>query len=370
MTKFALISDPHIAIANPKTGWMVRAVDTEPTMYGDSVELLEAAITAINDLPDIDFVLCAGDLTKDSEPYNHDRVRELFTRFRKPLYCISGNHDQPRKAKFRPLEYLDPDVIPVRAPEFPRLYGDFGFKDTQLPAYSCDPTPDVHLVGLCSTKPDEDRGQISPQILAWLDADLSRQRDPQRHTIVMLHHSIIDHVPGESVSPMFYWFHVENSPELKAILHKHDVRVTLTGHLHMQDVTEENGLYNIATSSLAGYPHAYRVFELGNDDLHVRSHLLQTIPSRPDLQTYSREYTADVFRNILIDAVMHPPFSFARDKAEKAADSLREFWPSLCAGDAQFDYSAEQVGDATLASFINMFSDRPPADNELTIPLR
>lgn len=370
MSKFALFSDPHIATPNPRTGWMVRAVDTEPTMYGDSVELLEAAITAINDLPDIDFVLCAGDLTKDSEPYNHDRVRELFTRFRKPLYCIPGNHDQPRIPKYRPPEYLDPDVSPVPASEIPRLYGDFGFKDTQFPAYSCDPTPDLHLVSICSSKPDEDRGRISPQVLAWLDDDLSRQRDPQRHTIVMLHHSIIDHVPGESVSPIFYWFHVENSAELKALLHKHRVRVTLSGHLHMQDVTEENGLYNVATASLAGYPHAYRVFEVHDGELQVRSHKLQTIPSRPDLQAYSHEYTADVFRNILIATIMGSPFGFARDKAERAADSLREFWPLLSAGDAQFDYSAEQVGDATLASFINMFSDRPPADNELTIPLR
>jgi len=369
MTKFALISDPHVTAPNPQTGWMVPTVDTEPTMYGDSIELLNAAIDEINALPDIDFVLCAGDLTKDSEPYNHDRVRDLFTRFRRPLYCVAGNHDQPRQHKFRPLEYLDPDVTPVAATAIPGLYGDFGFKDSTRPAYSCDPTPDIHLVGICSAKPDEDRGWISPQVLAWLDDDLSRQRDDKRHTILMLHHSIIDHVPGESVSPVFSWFHVENSPELKELLHRHRVRITLSGHLHMQDVTEENGLYNIATSSLAGYPHAYRVFELRDDEIHVRSHKLQAIASRPDLQAYSYRYTADVFRNILVDTVMGAPFGFARDKAEKAADSVCEFWPKVCAGDAQFNYTAEQVGDEMLANFINMFSDRPPLDNDLAIDL-
>lgn len=369
MAKFALISDPHITTPNPETGWMVPSVDTEPTMYGASVELLEAAITEINAIPDVDFVLCAGDLTKDSEPYNHDRVRELFTRFRRPLYCIAGNHDQPRHHKLRPQEYLDPNVTVVGAAAIPGMYGDFGFKDPELPAYSCDPTPDVHLVGICSAKPDEDCGWISPRVLAWLDEDLSRQRDPKRHTIFMLHHSIIDHVPGESVSPVFSWFHVENSPQLKDLLRKHGVQVTLSGHLHMQDVTEESGLYNIATSSLAGYPHAYRVFELKDDVLDVRSHRLRAIPSHPDLQAYSYRYTADVFRNLLVETIMGPPFGFARDKAERAAERVCEFWPAVCGGDAEFHYSAEEVGDEMLATFVNMFSDQPPLDNDLRINL-
>ena len=67
-------------------------------MYDRSVELLKTATDEINAVPDLDFVLVAGDLTKDSEPYNHDRARELLTRFRKPVFCVSGNHDQPRIA--------------------------------------------------------------------------------------------------------------------------------------------------------------------------------------------------------------------------------------------------------------------------------
>ena len=158
MSTFALISDPHITVPNPETGWTPPPITTEPTMYAESVELLEAAIQEINALPAVDFVLVAGDLTKDSEPYNHDRARELFSRFRKRVYCISGNHDQPRPPKLRPPEFLDPGVTPVRTEDIPRWYGDFGFTNTQRTAYSCDPAPDIHLVGICSSKPDEDRG--------------------------------------------------------------------------------------------------------------------------------------------------------------------------------------------------------------------
>jgi len=369
MSTFALISDPHITIPNPETGWTAPPIPDEPTMYDRSVELLEAAINEINAVPDLDFVLVAGDLTKDSEPYNHDRARELLTRFRKPVFCVSGNHDQPRPPKLRPLEFLDPDAPGMRTADIPRLYGDFGFTDTQRTAYSCDPTPDLHLVGICSSKPDEDRGYISPDVLAWLEHDLSRQRDPHRETIVMLHHSIIDHVPAESVNPTFSWFHVENAPELKAVLRRHGVRVTFTGHLHIQDVKEEAGLYNIVTASLAGYPHAYRIMTMRDGVLDIRSRRLQSIPSEPDLQGFSRTFTADAFMNIIRDALMAPPFEYPRDRADVAARKLRDWWPSIADGDERFAHTAEELGDPGLAAYVNAFSDGPPADNDLLIEL-
>ncbi len=367
MATFALISDPHITIANPETGWTSPPIDTEPTLYAESVELLEAAVETINALPDIDFILCAGDLTKDSEPYNHDRARELLSRFHKPVYCVSGNHDQPRPAKLRPRNMLDPDVVPVTTPEIPQLYGDFGFKDPQRTAYSCDPTPDLHLIALCSAKPDEDRGYISPATLSWLENDLAAQRDPQRETILMLHHSIIDHVPNESVNPGFSWFHVENSPQLKALLRKYNVRLTLSGHLHMQDIKLEDGLYNIATASLAGYPHAFRVMTTRPGAIDIRSHLLRSIPSQPDLQAYSLQSTADSFVGILTGLISGPPFNLSRDRAALAAEKLRPWWPSIARGDESFEFTAEELGDEALAAFVNGFNDVPPADNDVTL---
>jgi len=186
----------------------------------------------------------------------------------------------------------------------------------------------------------------------------------------MLHHSIIEHVPGESTDPTFSWFHVENAQALKAILHKHGVRITLTGHLHIQDVKEEAGLYNIATASLAGYPHAYRLFTLRDGVLGIRSRQLQSIPSQPDLQRFSRTFTAEAFVRILSDAMIAAPFQYPRPRADAAAQQLYDWWPSIAAGDEQFDYTADELGgDAALAAYVNSFSDRPPPDNDLTIQL-
>lgn len=369
MTTFAVISDPHVAVANPQTGWAIGSIPQEPTLYDRSVELLEAAIAEINALENLDFVVVAGDLTKDSEPYNHDAARQLLTRFRKPVFCVPGNHDQPRPPKLRPLALLDPDVEAVETRDIPRLYGDFGFRHTELTAWAADPTPDIHLVGLCSAKPEDDCGYISPELLAWLDDDLSRQRDAARETIVMLHHSIIEHVPGERVNPMFSWFHVENSEALKAVLHRHGVRLTLTGHLHIQDVKCEDGLYNIVTASLAGYPHAYRICELRDGELEVRSRRLTSIPSAPDLQGFSRRNTADAFVTVIRDVLCVAPFNYELDRAEVTAEKLRDWWPRIADGDEAFLYAEEELGDGALAAYVNSFNDEPPSDNDLTIEL-
>jgi 3',5'-cyclic AMP phosphodiesterase CpdA len=369
VSTFAVISDPHVSVPNPETGWVAPPIPLEPTFYDRSVEILETAIAEINALPDVDFVLVPGDLTRDSEPYNHDKARELFTRFRKPVFCVSGNHDQPRPPRLRPPQYLDPQVAPVRTPEIPRWYGDFGFDDPQRTAYSCNPTPDVHLIGLCSPKPDDDCGYIAPEVLAWLDDDLQRHHNSGRQTIVMLHHSIVEHVPDEAGNPTFSWFHVENAAALKAVLRKHGVRITLSGHLHIQDVQQEAGLYNIVTASLASYPHAYRVMTLRDGALEIRSRRLRAIPSEPDLQSTSLASTAEVFVNVLRDVMTKAPFRLPAERADAAARALRDWWPAIADGDAGFAYTADELGDPALAAYVNAFSDRPPPDNDLTIEL-
>lgn len=370
MSTFALVSDPHITVPNPQTGWFLPSVPNEPTLYEHSVALFESAVAQINAMPEVDFVLVPGDLTKDSEPYNHDRARELLTLFRRPVYCVSGNHDQPRPPDKRPLALLDPDVHAVETRDIPRLYGDFGFKQLTKAFYSCDPTPDIHLVALCSPKLDDDRGYITAEMLAWLEDDLSRQRDPACETIVMLHHTIVEHVPGERVDPTFAWFHVENYGALLDVLHRHRVRLTVSGHLHIQDVKEENGLYNIVTSSLAGYPHAYRIFELRDGELRVRSHRLQSIPALPDLQTFSRRFTEESFIGIFGSVLGGAPFHYSPERAAATAAKLRHWWPNIANGTERVVFTEEILGDPALVAYVNSFTDAPPPNNDFTLELR
>ena len=62
------------------------------------------------------------------------------------------------------------------------------------------------------------------------------------------------------------------------------------------------------------------------------------------------------------------PIAF-RPAADATAQKLRDWWPSIADGDKEFVYTAEELGDAALAAYVNAFGDSPPADNDLSIEL-
>ena len=60
--KFAVISDPHISIPQQKGVVDAYKLGLKTQM------LTENAVAEINKIPDVKFVLVAGDLTQDAEP--------------------------------------------------------------------------------------------------------------------------------------------------------------------------------------------------------------------------------------------------------------------------------------------------------------
>ena len=47
--------------------------------------------------------------------------------------------------------------------------------------------------------------------------------------------------------------------------------MVITGHLHVTDIAEEDGLYDISSPAISSYPLAYRVMELSGDELSVNT---------------------------------------------------------------------------------------------------
>jgi len=70
--KFAVISDPHISIPQQ------RGI-TDGFKLGLKTQMLtENTIAELNKIPDLKFVLLAGDLTNDAEPWNIDDLRRIM----------------------------------------------------------------------------------------------------------------------------------------------------------------------------------------------------------------------------------------------------------------------------------------------------
>jgi len=243
---FAVITDPHIGSGE---------VDNTNKMFHYNQDVLHWAIQQINSRSDVDFVLVLGDLTKDSEPINHVRVKDMLDELSAPYYVIPGNHDVD-KAYIQNEKGIE---------EFVDIYNGHGYADNKS-YYSLDPVPGVHLIALDSASDtrlaDTWAGGLSDEQLSWLEKDLSQAEN--KTVIVVAHHALINHT-GKNMSE---WY-IDNRDDVKEMLNRYGVQIFFSGHLHITDIAEEGGIYDISCPATSTYPLAYRMAELVGDELQI-----------------------------------------------------------------------------------------------------
>ncbi|AFZ15403.1 metallophosphoesterase [Crinalium epipsammum PCC 9333] len=143
--RFAVISDPHVAI--PET------ISDHPSRF----HLVEVSIPALDlvfkhlEQLELDFLLLPGDLTQDGEPENHNWLQQRLSKLPFPAYVIPGNHDVPT---------LLPSEQSIGWKDFPQFYPNFGYKNPDQLYYNCQPLPGVQLIGLNSNYFNEQGKQV------------------------------------------------------------------------------------------------------------------------------------------------------------------------------------------------------------------
>jgi 3',5'-cyclic AMP phosphodiesterase CpdA len=326
--RFAIASDLHVAL--PHT---IGDRNKRFHLVEASVPALECVLDRFSER-DIDFLLLAGDLTQHGEADNHAWLSKRLATVPFPVYAIPGNHDVPLPRANDRLIGFD---------EFPSYYRHCGYEGRDQLYYSRPVAPGVWLIGLNSNEFDdrgEQHGRLDAVQMAWLERELVRLRD--EFVLVAIHHNVAEHLPGQSEHPMGQRYMLDNAPEVRQLLRQSGVSVVLTGHLHVQDIAEQDGIYDITTGSLVSYPHPYRIVEVCCDDrgcrLQVESKRVRSVPGFPDLARQSREWMGDRSYPFMIRLLTEPPLSLPRAEAEPLVSSLRYFWANISHGDATIDY--------------------------------
>lgn len=329
--RFAVLSDPHIAL--PHTIW------DHPSRFHlveISIPALEAVLEQLAHL-DLDFLLIPGDLTQHGESENHAWLAQRLAQLPYPVYVVPGNHDVvERDATERTIGLAD----------FPRYYEKFGYLDPAQPYYTCEVLPGLRLIGLNSNGFDAEGKQLrsgyldQPQ-LQWLQQVLADVQGEM--VIVMLHHNVLEHLPGQAHSHLGRRYMLENTSELLPLLQAAGVQLLFTGHLHVQDVAQLQNLYEITTGSLVSYPHPYRILEFQQDQqgtrLCIESGRVTQVPDWPDLLQTSREWMGDRSFPFMLKLLTQSSLGLPLETAEQLAPDLRYFWADIANGDAIFDFS-------------------------------
>ncbi|MGC1305854.1 MAG: metallophosphoesterase [Phormidesmis sp.] len=368
--KFAIVSDLHIAL--PHTIWEA------PNRF----HLVEVSIPAfeqilaqlVQDRPD--FLLLPGDLVQHGERENHQWMADKLAQLPFPTYVVPGNHDVVSQWGSSPGSNTDR----ISLADFPKIYQSFGYDDSQQLYYQKEILPNVHLIGLNSNAFDEageqvGTGLIDDEQLAWLDRQLATLSG--KFVMVMVHHNVLEHLPGQSRTKLGQRYMICNAPQLVNRLQTARVPVAFTGHLHVQDIAQADDFYAITTGSLVSYPHPYRLMSLSTDErgqhqLRVVSKRIGSVPEWPTLQQTSKAWMGDRSFPFILKLLMDPPLSLSLRQAKTYAPHIKDFWATVAAGDAIFDYP--QLPSAAQAYFRQYNATCPDGlprliDNDATLTL-
>ena len=355
--KFAVASDLHIALPNTILDRANRFHLVEV-----SIPAFESVLEHLARLK-IDFLLIPGDLTQDGEPENHAWLSERLAELPYPVYVIPGNHDVP---------VLDKSERAIASQEFPHYYTHCGYDRPEQLYYTHQILPHVRLIGLNSNQFDTDGKQLGrldePQ-LNWLKDVLANAREEL--ILLTIHHNVIEHLPGQATNPLGRRYMLENAEKLLEILQKAGVKLIFTGHLHVQDIAEQNGIYEITTGSLVSYPHPYRIIDFNSDEggkqsLKIESHFIKSVPGWSELAEKSREWLGDRSFPFMFKLLNNPPLKLPAEEAEQLAPHLRYFWADVAGGDATFDFPDFPP---KARRFFQRFSAEEKIDNNATLIL-
>src|SRR6185503_16476005 len=171
--------------------------------------LMNRVIVELNELePDV--VICSGDLTNEGYRQEYKNWVAYAERIHAPMYTVPGNHDA------RNVGYL----------HFEELVG---------PTHWSADVKGVRLVGVDSSEPDINEGQVGRERYTWIH---ERFEVPADLKVFVLHHHLLP-IPGTGRERST----VMDAGDLLEVLVRSGVNVVLAGHKHVPYVWRLEDMY-------------------------------------------------------------------------------------------------------------------------------
>lgn len=266
-----------------------------------------------------EFLIISGDLTNNGEKESHLNIAKKLKRIEKmgtSIYVIPGNHDiqNPKAIGFSGDKQYKVDTI--TSEEFEEIYGDFGYneaisRDKNSLSYLSTPSKNIWLLMLDTNKYENNmsigfpqiHGCISHETLKWIEECSNLAKEKNAQIIAIMHHSLLNHS-----QVLKEGFILDNAKETLKVFENCEINLVLTGHIHIQDIKyhENNNktIYDIATSSLAVYPHHYGVltyspsygYDYNTNAVDVENWSKEVNIKDKNINNF-REYSQNFFKN-------------------------------------------------------------------------
>ena len=286
--RFAVISDTHFfADGKGKDGafW-------NKTLQSRSGEIGEAIVKSVSSKGP-DFVIHCGDFTGLCDMENFYAGSKIMNQLPCPWYIVPGNNDTWYPGVRDEISKLY--GLPQGQCYYSRLIDDillvfldvcyWRAKDGTISPYLDKDLYDSGLIeGLV----------ISQEELAWLENQLKLNTDK---SVILVSHAplgcksaypVATMPDGRlaregGVKPREFISLVTNIAQIRNLLSKFsNVRLSLSGHWHINDIYREDGIVFCQTASMREYPFEFRLFDVKNGILSVTTHSLDNSSFRAD----------------------------------------------------------------------------------------
>lgn len=235
--RFAQLSDTHFYTGTDNTTYK---------MIGRSGELLDDAISQINETPNVSFVMFTGDLI--DKPFEKELSAFLphTEKINAPWYFAFGNHDTMVGGYLNPKLYM----------ELVNKYNkNYKFEKTY---YSFVPQKGYKAIVLDSIIRDRltSNGRLGDEQLAWLDSELANSK--KDIVLIFMHIPVLE----PYVSPNH---RLLDADKMEAILSKYKNPIAVfQGHYHGAKITQKGNILYVSCPSMVTYPNAFRMITITN----------------------------------------------------------------------------------------------------------
>ncbi|NWJ50189.1 MAG: metallophosphoesterase [Bacteroidetes bacterium] len=401
--KFMVISDIHYF--DPSLFAVPINASFQGYLAADRKLIVESSAILNNVLASVqaekpDFLLITGDLTKDGEKFDHQKLTTLFQALIDKgikVLVIPGNHDINNSASNNYLQATPAKIDNVSPADFASIYANCGYglntfveRDVNSLSYVSEPIKGVWVLGIdaCQYNPTGiTAGAISANTLTWVKSIVAKAKQQNKILLSMMHHGLVEHFAGQST--LFPEYVISDWQNVSTQLADAGMNVIFTGHFHAQDVTKKtsaNGfVFDVETGSTVTSPCPYRIATLNTvtKTLQITSKKIDgvtysTIPAGTTFQQYAKDYLTTGMKSISYYMLNTPPYSIPGTtiSALQLDRIMANAFVAHYAGD-ETPSAADNTDIQTVKTMIptlggaiqSVWTDLNPADNNVTINL-
>ena len=203
-----------------------------------------------------DLVIVSGDMTYNGEKESHIGLANKFKILKDKgikVLVLPGNHDLENEMALAFEGDATRPVETVTIEEFEEIYKDYGYgkddpdvvsRDKKSLNYVYQLGNKCHLIMVETSTKGNDQ-TISNSSYRWIEKWLRKAKDMNMRVIGVSHQNILAH------NKLFIaGYKITNSSRLVDLYNKYNVRINLSGHMHIQHMAEHKRVHDIALACL------------------------------------------------------------------------------------------------------------------------